>query len=261
MAEDNEEIFTEERPIGERLRSAREAAGIELEQIAAETRVPIRHLANIEEENWEALPAATYTIGFAKNYARKVGLDEREIAEELRARLDTEPPQPIAYEPFEPADSSRVPPMSLAMIAGAVAVVLVVIYLVWRSGLDGEDEPATRIAEAERVEAGEVPPLPEEVAQPETGPPAAAAASGPVVLTATDEVWIRVYERDGERLFEQLMQAGGRYQIPATAQEPLILTGRPQALRITVGGFEIPPLGGPEQTISDVSLAPADLLA
>ena len=38
-------------------------------------------------------------------------------------------------------------------------------------------------------------------------------------------------------------------------------TGRPNALRVTVGNTEIPALGPAERTISDVSLAPADLLA
>ena len=82
------------------------------------------------------------------------------------------------------------------------------------------------------------------------------------MLTATDEVWLRVYEAEGgERLFESTLTPGQRYVVPATAERPLILTGRPNALRVTVGSTEIPPLGPAEQTISDVSLAPADLVA
>jgi hypothetical protein len=41
----------------------------------------------------------------------------------------------------------------------------------------------------------------------------------------------------------------------------MIRTGRPNALRVTVGNREIPPLGPPERTIGDVSLLPADLIA
>jgi hypothetical protein len=81
------------------------------------------------------------------------------------------------------------------------------------------------------------------------------------VLTATDEVWLRVYEADGPRLFESTLKAGDRYEVPATAKRPQIWTGRPDALNVTVGSAAVAPLGAPETTISDVSLLPADLLA
>ena len=57
------------------------------------------------------------------------------------------------------------------------------------------------------------------------------------------------------------MQAGERFQIPADAQAPQIVTGRPNALQVTVGSTVIPPLGPPERRIKDVSLKAADLVA
>src|SRR3546814_12372797 len=57
------------------------------------------------------------------------------------------------------------------------------------------------------------------------------------------------------------MTPGERYVVPATAERPQILTGRPNAPRVTVGTTAIPPLGPAARTISDVSLAPADLMA
>jgi hypothetical protein len=82
------------------------------------------------------------------------------------------------------------------------------------------------------------------------------------VLTATSDVWLRVYEGNGgPRLYENTLKAGDRFEVPATARQPQILTGRPDALRVTVGQTAIPQLGQAERTISDVSLLPADLLA
>ncbi len=46
-----------------------------------------------------------------------------------------------------------------------------------------------------------------------------------------------------------------------TARDPMILTGRPDALSVTVGGQAIPPLGSPEKTISDVPVSASALLA
>ena len=61
--------------VGERLREAREAAGLTLEDIATSTRIPTRHLESIEASDFSRLPAPTYTVGFAKNFAGAVGLD------------------------------------------------------------------------------------------------------------------------------------------------------------------------------------------
>ena len=67
--------------VGERLRAAREQKKLSLEDIAAQTRIPQRHLESIETADWDALPAPTYTTGFAKSYASAVGLDRTEIGE------------------------------------------------------------------------------------------------------------------------------------------------------------------------------------
>jgi cytoskeletal protein RodZ len=61
--------------IGERLRLAREGKELSLDDVARQTRIPIRHLQHIEAEDWDALPAPTYAIGFTRNYANAVGLD------------------------------------------------------------------------------------------------------------------------------------------------------------------------------------------
>ena len=47
--------------VGERLRAAREEKGLSLEDIAAQTRIPRRHLESIETADWDKLPAPTYT--------------------------------------------------------------------------------------------------------------------------------------------------------------------------------------------------------
>src|SRR5688572_23247736 len=73
--------------VGERLRAAREEKALSLEDLAAQTRIPRRHLESLETAAWERLPAPTYTIGFAKSYASAVGLDRAEIGDQLRAEM------------------------------------------------------------------------------------------------------------------------------------------------------------------------------
>ena len=81
----DEELVEAEIPtVGEHLRAAREEKGLSLEDIAAQTRIPQRHLESLETADWDKLPAPTYTMGFAKSYAGAVGLDRADIGEQLK---------------------------------------------------------------------------------------------------------------------------------------------------------------------------------
>ncbi len=112
--------------VGERLRAAREAQGASLEDVAARTRIPTRHLQSLEAGDWSRLPAATYSVGFAKSYASAVGLDRTEIGEALRAEMSGHSTKAPTAEVFEPADPARVMPRWL-VIAAIVAVIAAVL--------------------------------------------------------------------------------------------------------------------------------------
>ena len=86
MADSDDEII-QTSSVGERLKAAREKKKLSLEDIADQTRIPLRHLQNLEAGDWSNLPAPTYTIGFAKSYASAVDLDRTEIGEDLRAEM------------------------------------------------------------------------------------------------------------------------------------------------------------------------------
>jgi len=105
--------------VGAQLRAAREQQGQSLEDIGRLTRVPVRHLVQIEEGRLEGLPAAPYSAGFVKAYARAVGLDPVVLSHDFREEFDNanrNTPR-IAYAPYEPADPVRLPPRLLAIVA------------------------------------------------------------------------------------------------------------------------------------------------
>lgn len=248
-----EEIETDGRveTAGERLRAAREAQGITLEDVAARTRIPTRHLESLEAGDWSKLPAATYSLGFAKSYASAVGLDRNEIADQLRAEMSGYSRRPAsAPEIFEPADPARVMPRWLVLLAVlAVLAVIAGLMFLRNREISGPDE---------------VPPPAEAPAAPASAPTAAPAAppaaSGPVVLTANAPVWLRIYERDGRTLFQGELAAGQTYQVPADATAPLLRTGKAEALRATVGTASAPPIGGGASSVRDISLLGPDLM-
>ena len=111
---------------GERLRAARQEKNVSLEDIAAQTRIPQRHLENIEAAEWDKLPAATYTIGFAKSYASAVGLDRTEIGDQLREEMGGQRFANSHSEVIEAADPARTMPKWL--VIGAVVAVILLSY-------------------------------------------------------------------------------------------------------------------------------------
>ena len=248
-----EELAEPEAPtVGQRLRAAREEKKLSLEDVAAQTRIPQRHLASIENAEWDSLPAPTYTIGFAKNYASAVDLDRTDIGNQLREEMGGQRFANTSSDVFEPADPARTMPKSL-VIGAIIAVILLVGIMSWLNKRALE-EPGTgnnsAIAEAPT-------PAPRPAAP---APATPAAANGPVVLNATQQVWLQVSEKGGASLFSGLLQPGQSFTVPANATSPVLKTGKPEALKISVGSQVVGPVGPAATTVSNVSLLPADLM-
>lgn len=238
---------------GERLREYREAQGLTLAEVAARTRVPLRHLEAIEQSNYSGLPSHTYSVGFAKAYARAIGMDEVSIARDVRVQADAvrRPPE---YQPYEMQDPKRQAPPGVMMAAMAAALLIVVIAGIWYgTTLIRGDGSVAQVAPA-----AEVPPPPTSVAPVPTPTP---ATGGQVSLTATDVVWLRIYDADGKSLFEKELQPGERFDVPSDANRPMINVGRPDKLDVTVNGSLVPPLGDGARAIKDVVISAEALLA
>ncbi|QJU59547.1 helix-turn-helix domain-containing protein [Sphingomonas sp. AP4-R1] len=241
--------------VGGQLRAAREAQGLSLGEIAERTRIPTRHLTALENDDHQGLPAATYSTGFVKTYARMLGLDGQELAQQFRGELTHAAPRIAYQEVYQPADPARTPSRGLVWVSLLAVVVLVLGFLYWR-GMHSEDPVA--VASAPPAESP-APALPAAKPQAPAATPTPATAGGPAVLTAESPVWLRVTDGDG-KLFEGMLDTGKSFTVPDTAADPRLLTGRPNALKVTVGSSVIPPLGPPEQRVRNVSLKPEALL-
>lgn len=238
---------------GAKLRAAREAHGLSIQDVATRTRIAQRQLEAVESDNYAALPGIPYAVGFARAYARAVDLDEVEIAADVRRAVHNSDMNANRYEAYEPVDPKRVPSRTFAWIAAFIALLLIAGYTLWRTQFM---TPPTSEEIAAQQDKAATP----AAARP-TAAPAAPRGPQPVVFTAVDDVWLRIYDEAGERLKDGLMKKGDRFELPAAARNPMILTGRPQALTVTVGGKPIPPLGAADRTIADVPVNADALLA
>ena len=70
--------------IGEKLKEERVRLGYSLEEVEEETKIRKYYLEAIENENFAVLPPKVYAVGFVKRYAKFLGLDEQEFANEFK---------------------------------------------------------------------------------------------------------------------------------------------------------------------------------
>ena len=244
----NDEPVAGTATVGAQLRAAREAKGLSVEDVASSTRIPTRHLQALEDSEWNKLPAATYSIGFAKSYATAVGLDRSEIADQLRGEMGSELPAHFTTatsEPMEPVDGNRSMPKGI-VLGALLALVVVISLFTWLSNRELRgDDPATETAAQDAPVAAATTPVP--------------AVQGPVVITADEAAWIQV--RDGKTILKQgELAAGQSFEVPATAKAPVLTTGKAEALRISVGTGDAPTVGPPGVRVANVSLLGPDLL-
>lgn len=239
---------------GDMLRAARIAAGLDLADIATKTRVPLRHLEAIEAGDYSKLPSTTYCVGFVKAYARTVGKDEQAMAELARAELNHVSTEKNAFVEYEISDQKQMPSKMLAWTAAAIALLVVVGFVLWRNMSIADPREADPVS----VDASEPSAA---LTQNASVAVPIAKPTGQVKLTATGPVWFKIYEPSGKRIFEKEMAIGESYTVPADAIRPQIITGRPEALRVSVGGQDVAPLGPPERTVKDIEVTAQALTA
>lgn len=250
--------------VGERLRLAREEKSLSIAEVAAETRISERHLTQLEQGDFGSLPGRTYAVGFSRSYARLLGLDEEEIARDVRAELSFVDQGDQRAGAFEPGDPAHVPSARLAWLSAlaGLAIFATGSYFVWTSFVaPAGDLPSLTQGEpaksaAPQVAAAQGPPrsAPQEQSQGQ--------AQGPVVFTATEDgIWVKFYDSAGNQLLQKQMSLGESYTVPADADGPLIWTGRPDALAITIGGNPVPRLADTVGIVKDVPVTAAALKA
>ena len=112
---------------GKSLRTAREAKGITIEQLAERTHMPAKTIRELENEDFSSFAAPIYGRGFVKLYCGEVGLEPKPFIEEfmeifngnrdltIRDRapaepVPTEPAEPVPAEPAEPVPAEPAEP-------------------------------------------------------------------------------------------------------------------------------------------------------
>lgn len=123
---------------GERLRAAREAAGLSVEEVAERLNLLQYFVRALEENNYKRIRGDTFVRGYLRNYARLLGLDPDEIVACWREA------RPEAGANSRSRTATREPPRGSSG-AGRVGLVLLLLaasalYLFYSRGPGAADD-------------------------------------------------------------------------------------------------------------------------
>jgi cytoskeletal protein RodZ len=88
-----------------------------------------------------------------------------------------------------------------------------------------------------------------------------ASAAPAVELLAVRPSWVRVSSPDGTVIFEKILDAGERYEVPQMEQAALLRSGNSGSVYFLVNGQTYGPAAPGAQVVKNVALSPADLTA
>jgi cytoskeleton protein RodZ len=197
--------------VGATLREVRTRRKVDLETVEAATKIRVRYLRAIENEEWDVLPGETYARAFVRTYADYLGLDGTRLAEDFRRERGSLRPAErlprVEQAPRRRARAARgrrlprIPPRVLAVVVSLVLVAaLVAIGLT--SGGNGSNGTSS-----EEPQVGIGPAIP--VAPAGGGGAEAQGEEVTVSLLADAEVWVCLLDEGGEKLIDgQILEAG-----------------------------------------------------
>jgi len=236
ISESNPNPFEQEKGCGQFLREAREAAGLTVDQVATQLRMPIQVVRSLEQEDWQRLGAPVFVRGQLRSYARLLKVDLGPLLQQ--ARLESVEPVKLVSHTHTPRGRRLMESMARRAVYVVITGVLVVpVWYAIRSthpdgqgvstaSLDvvpgnsvasapaepaamtssaaGSDAPATTTAAA-----ADGKPAAPYIASLTPMPRAASAPSaGALSLHFNGESWIEILAQDGSVVEKGLVRAG-----------------------------------------------------
>jgi cytoskeleton protein RodZ len=238
-----------ETEIGPTLREARTRHHIDLVEIEEKTKIRVRYLRALENEEWDVLPGPTYTRSFIRTYASFLGLDGERLADDFRRLQEEQDPDPGGREPrsrpqrpLRSGDGPRIPGIAVAAVATLLLIAALVVL-----GLTAGDNGGSP-AKGPGHRAG----------KPAKGQKGGGAQPKPGVsikLTATSEVWVCALAADGTAVVDgQILQPGasqgpfhsGKFDLAfGNGSVELTVNGKPFKVENTPSpvGYSVTPKG------------------
>lgn len=195
---------------GARLRAAREAAGLSIDDVASRLHMPGRVVRSLEAEDWARLGAPVFVRGQVRSYSRLLGLTTSPIMDALNVGQ---------VEPAKLVSRTHIPKAQwwaeqIGRRLVYIVLTLSLVIPVWvatrqhlsvgTEGVSALDTPVDRAAAAK--EQAKTPRTVVASMAPVSAPAAAPAAE--IVLRTKGQTWLEVTAVDGSMLDKTLLSAG-----------------------------------------------------
>jgi cytoskeleton protein RodZ len=240
---------------GERLKRERELREVAPNEIVVATRISLRFLEALENEDWDKLPGGIFNRGFVRAIARYLGLDEESLLAEYDLAHGDQSAEAV------PAPENRIPAPPKWLAAAFVLGVLVVIAGLITAGVYGwRRYSAHRRAKQSSAVSAQTDPAAQSASLVSADPPAAGAAALDLSVSTSSATRVRI-RADGKLILDEVVRAGEtRY---FSAEKNFEVTARDSnAVLLELNGQTMPPIGsaGASGTIvlSQKNLRPAN---
>lgn len=227
---------------GIRLRKAREAAGLRVEDVATRLKMPLRVVQALENDDWERAGAAVFVRGQLRSYAKLLGINIDDSIEMAGVRQ---------IEPSEIVSHVHTPPLQRMFEQTARRLVYVVMTAVivvpaWMMatrgplGLPGDDNtarldaPANLPAKASAQPQASVHERAPMVASL-TPPMSAQTPAATLTLRLNGDSWMEVVAPDG-RTIEQGLLPSGTQRSYARGEVARMVIGNASAVEVLQAG-------------------------
>ncbi len=230
--------------VGQELKRARELKGIPLEEIAKTTKINLRFLRALEEDQLELLPGKFFTRGIIRSYAKFLGLDEKGLMEIFQA----EHPEhaSASHERSEETEETSVRTKQIFSysILGIFLTAVLVTFFVLLQDKGPESAPQEKAPVAAFMEEPQ-PQLPVVETEP-------ALRELNLMLAFQQETWIQVYADDA-LILDTIQFPNQVFQF--TAQDSIVLNvGNAGGFTFTINGLPCKPLGNPGTVAKNIRI-------
>jgi transcriptional regulator with XRE-family HTH domain len=264
-------MFVEKTPSADsqNLKTTRENLGFSLEDLFQKTRVSVVYLQAIESKEFDLLPVPVYARNFIKIYAKALRIDSEPLIREYEDYLNSkskleEPVGDGRGETFPPEKVSvRKKYLTVAFILTVVVVASLIFLKQCEISSDSMKQAETSegfsgnnggqifeglILSDRFWEGASGIPLTEKIiATPgENKPYSSEQDSDILIITATDETWLRV-KADDSPPFEILLKAGEKFE--QRAKKFSLDIGNAGGIKIKFKGKETANFGAPGEVI------------
>jgi cytoskeletal protein RodZ len=230
--------------LGEGFRSAREARGLTLSDVAEQIHIRSVYLNAIETEDWSAIGAPVYVRGFIRTYARFLGLDP----EAAVAAFNESVPQEKQAAPVTAVERERrgLSPWAIGGIVVALLLVGLVGYeylTAYGPGHDADVAQATSAPQPGTASPGsQAGTTPDALASatPVPSPTPSPPPRHQLAIHVTAASWLRVMV-DGKTVVEGILPAGATKTVRGHVAD--VRVGNAGGVRLVVDGRTLPPLG------------------